>query len=315
VALYSPGYFNKAWPLRERESFLRQFQETAAGDAERRVVPVLWVPLPPWDHPDERAAALGLAAGVAEYAENGLRALCRLAMYREQYRTVLTSLAHRIVQTARTAAPRTSRPAAIDSVDVELAEPTDMSFAVTVLAPTRGDLPAGRSPSAYGVIPRSWQPYAETQQFPIAEYAVNVAERLGLQARVVDWDADWHVLEESPAVVLIDPWVAETPGGADKLAALPGRLPEWGTALLVANRRDPQYVKRGADLIAAVAARLRSAGARHVRRILDVDQLGTVMPVLINDSCRRYLKNAPVFLPKGPHPALPRLPGGEEAHG
>jgi len=269
---------------------------------------VLWVPMPAWDHPGERAAAQGLGAGVPAYAANGLRALCRLAMYRSQYAQVLASLAHRIVQIARSGTARSAAPVTIDDIELDAGEPTDMAFGVTVLAPAGGDLPAGRAPAAYGAAARAWEPY----QFPIAEYAVNVAERLGLSTRILDWDGDRGELHDGPAVALIDPWITETPAGVAAVAAL-GALPDWVTPVLVGDRRDGQWTERGADLAATLADKLKAAGVRHLRRIVDVDQLAKVMPSLINDTCRRYLKNAPVFLPKGVHSGLRRIGGDDGA--
>lgn len=64
VALYSPGYFNKSWPLRERASFASRYADPAM--AERFLLPVLWVPWPSYEHEDEREAALRLARDIPE---------------------------------------------------------------------------------------------------------------------------------------------------------------------------------------------------------------------------------------------------------
>jgi FxsC-like protein len=179
-----------------------------------------------------------------------------------------------------------------------------------VLAPSRSDLPDDRSASPYGGTARSWQPYRDVQKFPIAEYAANVAERLGLPTRIVDWRSAVRSLADRPTLVLIDPWIADTPGGTAALAALSADLPDWVTPLLVADRGDPEYAGRGTALTTEVADRLGAQG-RRVRRILNVEQLVRVMPSLINDTCRRFLKNAPVSLPKGSQRAFPRIAPGE----
>lgn len=303
VALYSPGYFNKRWPLQEREAFRRRYD-----GSDERLVPVLWVPLVARAHAADRAAALSLGAGVPEYAENGLRAMCRLSAYHPQYRKVLNRLAERIVALARSAPARPGGPVTID-VPVEAPEQTEMSFAVAVLAPARGELPRDRSAGPYGDTARSWQPFRDAQKFPIAEYAANVAERLGLPTRILDWRAAVRAADR-PTLVLIDPWIADTPGGPAALATLTAALPDWVTPLLVENRRDPQHAGRGTELAARVADQLAAQG-RRVRRILNVDQLSRVMPTLINDTCRRYMADAPVSLPKGSHRALPRIAPGE----
>jgi FxsC-like protein len=311
VALYSPGYFNKSWPLRERASFTGRFGGEA--DAERFVLPVLWVPWPRWEREAERAAALRLGAGIPEYAEEGLQAMVRLAMYGGQYRTIVTRMAREIV-TAAAAAPRPGREAvAIDEVEVEPTDSTDIQFTVGVLAPSRAERPGGRAAAPYGPSPRSWNPYGGVQKFPIAEYVANVAERLGQPARIADRAADLVRLAEGAALVLIDPWLAGTAGGKERLRELAARLPDWATVLLVADHSDPQYAARGARLYESVAATLTAAGVAQSRitLIVDIGRLVDRLPSIIDNACTVYRKNAPVFLPKGADSVLPRISGGE----
>ncbi|WP_433384632.1 hypothetical protein ACQPZX_24135 [Actinoplanes sp. CA-142083] len=149
VALYSPGYFAKAWPLREMASFVGRFENPQA--AARFVLPVLWVPWPRWERAEEREAALRLGAGVSAYASEGLQAMARLSMFRESYRAVVRRLADRIVAASR-AAPRP----APEAVVVDSAP--DPVFTVTDL----------------------------TGNIATAELVVNVAERLGYPARITD---------------------------------------------------------------------------------------------------------------------------------
>ena len=310
VALYSPGYFNKSWPLRERASFTGRFADPAMAD--RFVLPVLWVPWPAWEHEDERSAALRLGTGVPEYAEEGLQAMARLTLYRKQYRTVVGRLAREIVAAAREAPRPAPLAAAIDDVDVDpTGGLTEIQFNVAVLAPTRAGRPDGRPPEPYGRSPRAWNPYGAAQRFPVAEYVANVAERLGQPARILDRPAELPRLAEGAALVLIDPWLAGTPDGPRRLTDLAARLPAWATVLLVADHEDEQYTARGARLYAAVTDILGAAGVGpgRISLIVDVARLVDRLPSIIDNACTAYRRNAPVFLPKGADSALPRIAG------
>ncbi|MBM2616224.1 hypothetical protein JIG36_11715 [Actinoplanes sp. LDG1-06] len=312
VALYSPGYFNKSWPLRERASFASRYADPAMAD--HFTVPVLWVPWPPWEHETERTAALRLGAGIPEYADEGLQAMSRLALYRKQYHAIVRRLAYQIVTLASEAPRPAPLAVAIDEVTAEPTAPTDILFTVAVVAPPRGETPPGRSTGSYGTAPRAWTPYRDLEQFPIAEYVANVAERLGQPARIVDRPGDLGVLAQGAALVLIDPWVAATPDGLERLSGLAGRIPDWATVLLVADRSDPEYAARGATLHATVADTLIAAGIARNRITLlrDADRLVERMPSIIDQACTAYRKNAPVFLPKGADSALPRIDGGPD---
>ncbi|MBL7257894.1 FxsC protein [Paractinoplanes lichenicola] len=312
VALYSPGYFNKSWPLRERASFASRYADPQMAD--RFLLPVLWVPWPPWEHEAERAAALRLGAGVPEYADEGLQAMSRLALYKKQYRTIVRRLAYRIVTLAAEAPKPAPLAVAIDEVTAEPTAPTEILFTVGVLAPQRAAVPAGRSPGSYGTAPRAWTPYRDLQHFPIAEYVANVAERLGQPARIVDRPGELGVLAQGAALVLIDPWVAATPDGLERLSGLASRIPEWATVLLVADRSDPEYAARGATLHATVADTLIAAGIARNRITLlrDADRLVERMPSIIDQACTAYRRTAPVFLPKGADSTLPRLTGSTD---
>ncbi|HEY0531305.1 MAG TPA: hypothetical protein VGD29_06870 [Actinoplanes sp.] len=300
VALYSPGYFNKSWPLRERAAFAGRF---AGEGSERFLLPVLWVPWPRWEHEAERGAALRLGAGVPEYAEEGLQAMARLEMYRRQYRTVVRRMARQIV-TAAAEAPRTGPPAvAIDEVEVEPTGSTEIQFTVVVLG-------------GHARPPRSWNPYAGVQRFPIAEYVANVAERLGQPARIADRPTDLGRLGDGAVVVLVDPALAGTTAGRRRLRDLAKRLPDWATVLLIADQEDPRDAVRGAGRYEAVTATLTAAGVAtsRITLVVDADRLVDRLPSIIDNACTAYRKNAPVFLPKGADSALPRIAGGEGSH-
>ena len=269
VPLYSSGWFAKSWPVRERASFAGRYADPRM--AERFQVPVLWVPWPSGRHEAERQAALRLAAGIDEYAEEGLLALCRLALYRRQYRSVLRRLAREIVVRAAEAPRPAPLAAALDAVTAEPACPaTGITLTVAVFA-------APRSP---------WR-RAGAPELPIAEYVAAVAERLGQPARIADRPDAAAGLDRGAALVLIDPWPAATPAGRGRVAALAAGLPAWAIVLLVA---EEHLAAPSARLNAAVAADLAAAGVGHDRIVALTDRrrLTERMPALVDRACAAY---------------------------
>ncbi|WP_433789140.1 TIR-like protein FxsC [Actinoplanes sp. CA-252034] len=290
VPLYSPGYFLKSWPIRERAVFLDRLGRAFPGEPETaraRVIPVLWLPVTDPGQEAEASAALPLGAGIPEYAENGLRALGRLTAYRHLYDRIIDRLAQRIVEVTKRRLPP-GRTVPFDEVAVP-------------------DLPSGETPfvvavsTGRGAAP-TWQPYLGTPDVPVAEFAATRAEQQGLAVRIVDRPGDLKILDGSPAMILIDPW---QPGGAAALEVFRGHLHRWVTPVLVADRGDPRYPGDGARLVAAAEARLADLGAARVYRALDVEQLAQLMPSVVSEARRHFIRRAAVQLPEGP--ARPRF--------
>ncbi|WP_143049624.1 hypothetical protein [Asanoa ishikariensis] len=294
VALYSPRYFIRSVPLRERAAYLH---ELSGREQALRLLPVLWVPWEAWNHQEEHAASLTLGAGIKEYKANGLRALCRLAAYESQYSEVLRRLARRIVDIAGAAGPRPSTPVVIDDVEVPESSFSGMRLTVVVLAPSDP--------------PSRWRPFGNRLRLPPAELAAIHGERLGMVPRVADAQIEFGPLAEGAVLVLVDPRIAESPQGRTTLDSVAARLPDWAVVVVVADGEDPRYRKRAHELSRIVNDKLGGT-QRQVRRILDADQLGKRMPTVVDDTRKVYLSTAPVFLPKG---ALPRLPRIADDHG
>ncbi|MEV4517397.1 TIR-like protein FxsC [Dactylosporangium sp. NPDC049525] len=324
VALHSPNYFNRSWPMREREAFLQRLSTVLPAPEQRlrHVVPVLWVPLPPWEDTPEHGAALALGQGVPEYAENGLRALCMLRGYEPAYRRILERLARHIVDVARTSPVRPSAPMRLDDVRIERqavrpAGDTEKPFLVSVLCPTLDHLPPGRSATPYGATRQRWRPFGAMRELPVADYAANTAERRGLPTRIIDSTQDGAVelFDSCPTLLLVDPWTLATPGGGDVLTLVAKHLHPWVVCLVVADRQDPEHAGRGADLSAEVTARLGRVGARQIVTVLDVDELAYRMPAIVESTRKEYLSTGMVFPPQGPHETRPTLRGRQDGPG
>lgn len=312
VPLYSPRYLSKAWPIREREAFQ---QRLSRGPAVSRghVVPVLWVPLPPWEEWPEVDDALALGSDVPEYTDNGLRALCMLTSYREQYVRMLTRLAGKIVDAAERSPVGPSHVPAFDVTTTEPELRTETPFVVAVSAPARSALPPLRAAGAYGTTGTLWRPFG-AEALPIAEYVATVAERLGLPTRIVDLGTGRFDSESGPGVLLIDPWTAASDDGAAMLRASISRLPKWVIPLVVIVADDPQFTERGAALGEQVVAMLAPGNVHRIHRIREVAELVALMPAIVVEARRQYLRNAVVFPPQGARSRRPRLAGQVRAN-
>lgn len=297
VPLYSPAYLDRSWPLRERESFRRRLAALGAIEAEH-LVPVLWTPTPTaWQQPDWHAD------DVPEYTTNGLRTLRMLSVYERPYREICERLARRIVEMAeRDPLPVTRAPALDDITDIPQG---DTAFVVAVVAPTVDDLPSGYPDGMYGRSGKNWRPYPSGSAAPAADYAADVAERLGLPTRVVDFKIGGGLLDRHPGLLLIDPWVLRT--GRRPLKSALSRLPGWVTPLVLTDKNDPRSGSGATRLAAEVDDMLRHAGAARVKRAVTIHEFVRQLPGLVTEARRQYLRNADITPPKGVHVGRPHL--------
>ncbi|MEV4715803.1 TIR-like protein FxsC [Micromonospora noduli] len=309
VPLYSPGYFSRSWALGEQESFLTRLLRVAGEPTSPvvpadHVAPVLWIPVPSWEEHPELDAALDLGRDVPEYAENGMRALCMLGAYQQPYQILLGRLARRIVEPTQRIWLRPSRAPTLD-VSRRIAANPD--FVVTVLAPTRDQPPEGREASWYAERSRLWRPFGARQELPVAEYAASTAERLGLSVHTSDFADAEELFEIRPGVLLIDPWFTELPGGTAALRAAARALPPWVVPLVVTDADDPRDAHRGADLARLVLGVLQDAGATRARWVGRMDEFAGLMPTVVTEARRLYLKHGAVFPAPGPGTRPPSL--------
>ncbi|MEU3456590.1 TIR-like protein FxsC [Micromonospora sp. NPDC006766] len=282
VPLYSPNYFRNAWALGERASFLSRLARLAAARVERHVLPVLWMPLPSWgDHPEaNRALELVRDADErADYAENGLRALCKLSTYRRQYDNILAELAERIVTVTETEPLARSRAATLTGSPI--VESGGPALVVTALS-------AGSA---------RWRPYGDQHELAVTDYVAATAERLGLPTRVVELAEARSRAPGSPVIVLVDAGV----GAPTARTALDG-LPQWVVPLVIAADHA-----RGEPTPEAIAGTLQDAGFSRVLPVRTVEEFERSAPLLVTEARKQFLRHGPVDPPAGPHSPRPRL--------
>ncbi|MFG3710359.1 TIR-like protein FxsC [Micromonospora sp. NPDC047730] len=281
VPLHSPNYFRNAWALGERESFRSRLTRLGPARADRHLLPVLWLPLPSWGDRPETTQALDLVADAddrADYAENGLRALCKLSAYRRQYERVLTALAERIVTVTETQPLPRSRAATLAS------HPVTDSGGPALVVTTLTDH-------------ARWRPYAGQHELAVADYVAATAERLGLPTRVVDLAQARALAPGSPTVVLVD---AAT-GAAAARSALAG-LPRWVVPLVIAAEHE-----RGEPVPESIAGTLQDAGFPRVLPARAIDEFERCAPLLVTEARKQFLRHGPVDPPDGPATPKPSL--------
>lgn len=305
VPLYSPAYISNSWPLGELESFRRRLKASPIAEKYRHIVPVLWIPVPSWDQSAETREALELAGDVAGYAENGLRALCMLASYRPAYKEILGRVATEITQIAqRYPLPPSVVPKVAEAQHTSLAE---AQFVVVVAAPTRAEVQADRQPGVYTERSEQWRPFGQAQALPAARYVASTAERLGLATHITSFADAGDAMVRCPSVLLIDPWIVSDSAGEHDLALVLKRLPRWVIPLMVRGEDDPHTAAQGNQFADRVARLLDAANRPPAKQVTRLPEFVQIMPELVTEARRQYLKNAPVLPPDRPRTRRPQL--------
>ena len=299
VPMLSPAYLTRSWPWREWAGFERRLLTAGCDHPGRRVVPVLWVPLPSGERPADVDTAMRVAPDdPVPYAESGLLALRRLQPYRSSYKQVVERLAQRIVNIAESEPIGPSQVPDIDQIGSPERPVGDASvFNVVVAAPVFGSVPAGADSNAYGKSASEWRPFPGEEAVPLAEYARTVAEQLDFSVHSADVSASAaDILQRGPGIVLIDPWYVARDGDRDVLAEFIRDAPSW--ILPVLGPATSAEGQRLAEDVTRMLGSARPSATRQVRRamrgIRTLDEFGRILPFLVTEAGRDYLRHGPI---------------------
>jgi hypothetical protein len=289
VPLYSPGYFNQSWSGREWACFAQRMQEAVPADPLDRIVPVLWVPLPRGRQVPGYQAALDLGADEPAYGENGMQALLRLGLYRDSYGRVLRKLAGQVVQIARRRPVRPAVPPDIESIDSPFSpESASAVLWIAVAAPTAAT-PGSKS--------ADWRPYPREQTLALSAYAAWRAEQLDFAAQVTGLE-DRPKTHNGPCIMLVDPKVAAEKPDRDHFRTTVADLPAWILPLLVlddsADAKLLKLAETTRDMLVASVPDLTSAA---IHSVASFDEFLEVVPVLVAEAERRYIRYGPAPVP------------------
>lgn len=331
VPLYSSRYFAMSWQGREWSCFSSRLADEPPGEPSAHILPVLWTPMlgstaPPLA-PDPLMPQI--ARGIPEYGENGLRALKALNVYGNRYDTVVSRLGERIARVARDHPLGASRVPRLDQVASAFKYKNDEDgFVIVVAAPTRATAPRGRSGSWYGEESADWRPFGDRERLRLADYAVAVAERLNLSTALFSVGAAADVIGETPAVVLIDPWITVEENGAESDALrelrrlFSGPRRRWTAPLIVVSRQDAQSEARQGQLVERAERILDEVGAPSAEPawrvggvVTSIDDFARAMPALVAEAERRYLRFSQHFPDDDSGARPPRFGGGSLAPG
>lgn len=310
VPLYSPKYFSMTWPGREWTCFTERLPDDSVEVPRDHIVPVLWTPMIGAAGPPRLPDPLSLVPDVPEYAENGLFAMKKLNYFRDEYEQVVTELAAHIVGAAGERPLARSTVSSLDQVPSAFQyKGIEADFVIAVAAPAVGTVPAGRATSRYGESATDWRPFDELGEVRLAERPLAVAERLGFNTSVVSAQAAADEPLTTPGVVLIDPWIA-APSAAGESTALQGlralyartESQTWAMPVLVLNERDPEstacqndLVPRITRILEEVKAPLAESTSSGHRLVTSVAGLDAVLPRLVAEAERRYLRRLPDY--------------------
>jgi FxsC-like protein len=296
VPLYTVAYLTNSWPGREFACFTGRLERAGRANPARRLVPVLWAPLAGVADPPGLHDAPGVKAE-PDYAENGLRALLKLK-YDASYQSVVQQVARQIVDVAENEFIEPAEPSQvpdIENVSSAFSPSSPLAvFDIQVAAPTAATAPRGSDLSAYAETPSRWQPFPELE-LPLAESACQIAERFDFATLVSEVGHPTGRSRQPPGIVIIDPAFAAAEAGIDVLRSV-ARMPRWVLPLLVIGQPDDRRTRELADQVRTIlkAEQLPTDSARKgARGVSSLDEFHSLVPVLVVEAERQYLRHRP----------------------
>jgi FxsC-like protein len=319
VPLYDKRYFKSEHCGKEWFAFNRRRLNHKAKNVNpvETIVPALWIPLPADLLPEAAISVQYNSVGFSDlYAEHGFYGIMKVSRWRDAYEEAVYLLARQIVTAAEAAPPAgpalSDDPAGADSYESlpsafggnGKAGPGDKPLRITVVAPSRDYLPAGRDNSYYGKDIRAWNPYREESVRPLADHAAELAKSLSYTPEVGDlFRHEAGLVGSTPAsgpeVLLIDPWAALQSECQEILQRLDSMDNPWVQVIVVWNHQDPQMEADAERIRTALNGALprklregRAISALAVRGVPSLREFGMVLPPVIAEVGRHYLRKA-----------------------
>jgi hypothetical protein len=277
VPLYSPGYFAGSWPGREWACFEQRLIEAGVADPLTRFTPVLWIPLKPGENPRGLDKAMAIGAGDRAYAENGLRAMLRLAPYREAYLKIVERLAGAIVDLAERETIQPSPAPDIETIRSPFSAPSAAVFAVVVAAPPGSAM----------------RPFPESPDLSLPEYVAMVAEQLDFAVSVAALDEATEQLTNTPGIVLIDPRFAPDDRRLDSLRHAVQEKP-WVLPIIILGRASDAERGHSVKLALDVAPTRSDQVLQAVAGVNSLEQFVALIPFLVAEAERQFLRRGPI---------------------
>lgn len=350
VPLYSPRYFSSEPCGREWFTFaerIREARDAGLGDIPA-IVPVLWTGGVDLENVPEsvRQIQVDRTKFGERYASYGIYGLIKLKRLRDEYEEAVFGLAQRIVHVAETTPLPSSRPRPYESTHSAFRPHGEgpRRIHVTVVAPSRGSVPEGRDASPYGEDATEWNPYHSESRRPLSTLAEELIRSLdyritvsdfdvpdpgaeGLTTAGTDADAGGQPAEGHPGILLLDRWALLDKERRHRLKTFDAAAHPWVGAIVPWNRLDLQC--RGEqgerlkeeleDTLPLILERGRRAKCwAAINGVPTLKQFTEVLPVVVAQATRQYLRHAKAHPPPGPTTPRPRLslaqPTDPDAH-
>jgi FxsC-like protein len=260
VPLLSPRYFSQSYCVAEWNYFQQRLDVhwSRTGRRADAVVPVVWEPDPDHVLPADQPYT-PLKVPSQAYQRDGVLHLLRLrTRYQEDYTSLLTALAGRIVAHAERLPEvhgfRTA-PAGVGAASTTRPGRRTVDFVMASMPV--GELPAERrAHHFYGNRALDWSPYAPDDKGSLASLVTDVATALDLTPDVLALDEGTvDRVGRDPdrlVVLLVDAWVARVREKQRLFAAVDGRPTRSTTVLEPRSKDDTESAEQAAELDEAV---------------------------------------------------------------
>jgi FxsC-like protein len=318
VPLYSARYFKSEHCGKEWFAFNRRRLNYQAKSSQyiETIVPALWIPVRDGSLPEATTAVQYNSSDFGPlYAEHGFYGIMKVSRWREAYEEAVYLLARRIVDAAEASPLESGDLGQYESLPSAFGGygsrgPGDKILRVTIVAPSRDELPVGRDASYYGQDVSEWNPYRQDSVRALADHAAELARSLSYTPDVGDLyrhEAELLGAEppSGPEVLLIDPWAVLQPECREMLRSLDSVDKPWVQVVVVWNQKDAQMRAEAPQIRSALDAALprklkegRATSALAVRGVPSLEDFGMVLPTVIAAAGRHYLRSASARLPQ-----------------
>jgi FxsC-like protein len=320
VPLYSQRFFRSTECGKEWYAFSARMAHHASREARpvEAIVPVIWTPVDPSLLPE---AASMIHFNHRElghlYATEGLFSLSQLngdVTYNTAYRKAVMGLAKRIVDVAQRLQVESWQPRDYATLEnafgsAHASDPGERRLRITIVAPSRDELPAGRGGSSYGSNPLDWNPYLPDCRRPLAEHASDLVRSLGYRAVVQDLSERDVVTDEDrpkePEILLVDPWATVQPELRQALARFNSTGQPWIQLMIPLNIKDEETASAKAMLrdsieeLFGIKLALGTTTGRALRTVPSLEDFSDALPRFVSDAARQYLRHAVAYPPEG----------------
>jgi FxsC-like protein len=333
VPLYSRRYFESDNCGREWLAFAQRevMHRAEGGEAVDAIVPALWHRMERDQIPEvAKSFQYNHADLGTRYSDEGFYGIMKLRNYRADYQRAVHHLARRIIQIGdQSVAHADDGVQDFGRKDFEslrsafgptsAKRTTDGRLQITVLAHTTSTLPPGRAGEYYGESAQVWSPYRPAYPQPLANYAVELAQKcLDCEPSFESFDDNrrkWAGAGQAPpGLCLLDAWVGMSDAFLERLQALNQITEPWVSVLVPWNTQDEDLSRveeilrdrlrqHLGDKLESVPRRCRMA-ANGIPTMRDFSELLLDMTMIM---LKRYRKYAPARPPEGEPVTRPRL--------